>query len=80
MRIFGLDGPADPNDTTIGWSGVEIPGASKPFVIQVSKERDEVRQHVIAGNLSDETLAAITSKDVSTAQQDAAATPYAEVL
>jgi cysteinyl-tRNA synthetase len=60
--------------------GIEIPEVSKPFVFQVSKERDEVRQHAIAGNLSDETLAAITSKDVSTAQQDAGAAPYAEVL
>ena len=80
VRIFGLDGSADPNDATIGWSGIEIPEASKPFVFQVSKERDEVRQHAIAGNLSVEILAAITSKDVSTAQQDAAAAPYAEVL
>lgn len=72
VRVFGLDGSADPNDTTIGWSGIEIP--------EVSKERDKVRQHAIAGNLSDETLAAITSKGVSTAQQDAAAAPYAEVL
>jgi len=80
VRVFGLDGSADSNDTTIGWSGIEIPEASKPFVFQVSKERDEVQQHAIAGNLSDETLAAITSKDVSTPQQDAAAAPYAEVL
>lgn len=80
VRVFGLDGSADSNDTTIGWSGIEIPEASKPFVFQVSKERDEVRRHAIAGNLSDETLAAITSKDLSTPQQDAAAAPYAEVL
>ena len=69
VRIFGLDGSADPNDTTTGRSGIEIPKVSEPFVFQVSKERDEVRQHAISGSLSDETLAAITSKDVSTTKR-----------
>lgn len=39
-----------------------------------------MRQHAVAGNPSDETLAAITSKYVSIAQQDATAAPYTEIL
>ena len=31
VKIFGLDGSADPNDTTIGWSGIEIPKVSEPL-------------------------------------------------
>lgn len=80
VRIFGLDGSADPNDGGIGWSGTDIPSEAKEFVYAVSRERDEIRQHAIAGNLSDETLAAILTKDNPTQKQDAAAIPYAEVL
>ncbi|ORY19248.1 tRNA synthetases class I (C) catalytic domain-domain-containing protein [Clohesyomyces aquaticus] len=80
VRIFGLDGSADPNETTIGWSGIDIPTEAKPFVYAVARERDEVRQYAISGNLSDEVLSSIISKDKPAQQQDAAAIPYAEVL
>lgn len=80
VRIFGLDGSADPNDGGIGWSGVDIPSEAKEFVYAVSRERDEIRQHAIAGNLSDELLTAILSKDTPSQKQDAASVPYAEVL
>ena len=39
-----------------------------------------MRQHAIAGNLSDETLAAITSKGVSTAQQDEVLSKFQEEI
>jgi cysteinyl-tRNA synthetase len=80
VRIFGLDGSADPNDGSIGWSGIDIPTEAKEFVYAVSRERDEVRQHAIAGDLSDELLTSIVSKDKAATQQDAASVPYAEVL
>ncbi|OCK83114.1 hypothetical protein K432DRAFT_291807 [Lepidopterella palustris CBS 459.81] len=81
VRIFGLDGSADPNDGTVGWSGIDIPEEAKEFVYAVSRERDEVRQHAIAGNLSEEKLAAIVEKDFVKGQQnDKAAAPYVEVL
>ncbi|KAF2191879.1 cysteinyl-tRNA synthetase [Zopfia rhizophila CBS 207.26] len=80
VRIFGLDGSADPNDDSIGWSGTDIPAGAKEFVYAVSRKRDEVRQHAIAGDLSDEVLTSIISKDKPAQQQDAAAVPYAEVL
>jgi cysteinyl-tRNA synthetase len=80
VRIFGLDGSADPNDGGIGWSGTDIPSEAKEFVYAVSRERDEIRQHAIAGNLSDETLTGILSKDNPSKKQDAASIPYAELL
>lgn len=80
VRIFGLDGTADPTDSSLGWSGVEIPEVAKEFVFAASRERDEVRTHAIAKKLSDETLDAIIAKDTTAKLQDAAAVPYAEVL
>lgn len=80
VRVFGLDGSADPKDESIGWSGTDVPQEAKPFVYAVSRERDEIRQHAIAGDLSEEVLNAIISKDKPTQQQDAATVPYAQVL
>lgn len=80
LRIFGCDGSADPNDNGIGWSGVEIPAEAREFVHAASRERDEIRQHAIAGDLSEEVLTSIISKDKPAQLQDATAVPYAEVL
>jgi cysteinyl-tRNA synthetase len=80
VRVFGLDGSADPNDRGIGWSGIDIPAEAKEFVYAVSRERDEIRRHAIAGDLTDEVLTSILSKDKAAQQQDAAAIAYAEVL
>ncbi|KAJ4346405.1 cysteinyl-tRNA synthetase [Didymosphaeria variabile] len=74
LRIFGLDGKADPNDGGIGWSGIDIPEVSKEFVYAASRLRDEVRQRAIAkDDLSEETLNSVISKDKPSKQQDAAA-------
>jgi cysteinyl-tRNA synthetase len=57
-----------------------LAGGAKEFVYAVSRERDEIRQHAIAGDLTDEVLTSILSKDKAAQQQDAAAIVYAEVL
>ncbi|KAF2279887.1 uncharacterized protein EI97DRAFT_369035 [Westerdykella ornata] len=80
VRIFGLDGSADPHDGGIGWAGTDIPAEAKDFVYAASRERDEVRHHAIAGDLSPELLTSIISKDKPAAQQEGAAAPYAKVL
>ncbi|PVI04290.1 hypothetical protein DM02DRAFT_611552 [Periconia macrospinosa] len=80
VRIFGLDGNTSPDDLTIGWSGIDIPSEAKEFVYAVSRERDEIREHAKAGDLSEEVLSSILSKDKPAQQQNAAAIPYAEVL
>jgi cysteinyl-tRNA synthetase len=80
VRIFGLDGAVDPYDGGIGWTGIDIPSEAKEFVYAVSRERDEIRQHAIAGDLSDEVLESIFAQHKPAQQQDIAAVPYAEVL
>ncbi|KAF1962571.1 hypothetical protein CC80DRAFT_487996 [Byssothecium circinans] len=80
VRIFGLDGTVDVNDSSLGWSGIDIPTEAKEFVYAVSRERDEIREHAKAGDLSEEVLTSILSKDKPAQKQDAAAVPYAQVL
>jgi cysteinyl-tRNA synthetase len=79
VRIFGLDGSADPYDGGIGWAGTDIPSEAKEFVYAVSRERDEVRQHAIAGDLS-EKLEDILAQHKPAQKQEASALPYSEVL
>jgi cysteinyl-tRNA synthetase len=80
VRIFGLDGSADPYDGGIGWAGVDIPSEAKEFVYAVARERDEVRQHAIAGDLSGAVLEDILAQHKPAQKQDAIAVPYAQVL
>jgi cysteinyl-tRNA synthetase len=79
VRVFGLDGSADPWDGGIGWAGIDIPAAAKEHVYAVSRERDQVRQHAIAGDLN-EKLDSIIEQHTPAKQQDIEALPYAEVL
>jgi cysteinyl-tRNA synthetase len=80
VRIFGLDGTTSPDDQSLGWSGIDIPTEAKEFVYAVSRERDEIREHAKAGDLSEDLLTSILSKDKPATKQDAVAVPYAEVL
>jgi cysteinyl-tRNA synthetase len=80
VRIFGLDGSADPYDGGIGWAGVDIPSEAKEFVYAVSRLRDEVRQHAISGDLSGPVLEDILAQHKPTQDQGADTLPYAEVL
>jgi cysteinyl-tRNA synthetase len=80
VRIFGLDGSSDPWDGSIGWAGIDIPSAAKDFVYAVSRERDEVRQHAIAGDLTNSVLQSIIARHNPAQKQDIEAVPYAEVL
>ncbi|KAJ4314461.1 cysteinyl-tRNA synthetase [Neodidymelliopsis sp. IMI 364377] len=80
VRIFGLDGSADPYDGAIGWAGIDIPSEAKEFVYAAARERDEVRKHAVAGDLSGEVLESIIAQHKSAQQQEISALPYAEVL
>ncbi|MCJ1392746.1 hypothetical protein MMC18_005617 [Xylographa bjoerkii] len=44
VNIFGLNGLTSPKDDTIGWSGVSIPEAAKPYVYPLATVRDELRR------------------------------------
>ncbi|KAF2437064.1 hypothetical protein EJ08DRAFT_644594 [Tothia fuscella] len=53
VTIFGLDGIADPNDTSrIGWTGVEIPSPAQPYIYPLSHLRDEVRKQARSTDIS----------------------------
>jgi cysteinyl-tRNA synthetase len=80
VRIFGLDGSADPYEGAIGWAGVDIPSEAKEFVYAVARERDEVRQHAITGDLSGAVLEDILAQHKPAQKQDIAAAPFANVL
>lgn len=80
VRIFGLDGNADPYDGGIGWAGIDIPSEAKEFVYAAARDRDEVRKHAVAGDLSTTVLESIIAQHKPTQNQDPTALPYAQVL
>lgn len=43
VTILGLNGDARTNDGSIGWSGIDIPEASRPVVSALSQMRDRLR-------------------------------------
>lgn len=44
VNIFGLNGTASPDTNEIGWSGIDIPEAAKPYLYPLSSMRDSLRQ------------------------------------
>ena len=44
VNTFGLNGTASPNDTALGWSGIDIPEAAKSLIYPLSAFRDELRR------------------------------------
>ncbi|KAI9871071.1 MAG: hypothetical protein M1830_003477, partial [Pleopsidium flavum] len=46
VNIFGLNGTAAPNENEIGWSGIDVPEAAKPYLQPLSLLRDELRSIV----------------------------------
>lgn len=46
LNTFGLNGPATPSDTEIGWSGIDIPENAKQYLRSLSTLRDELRSTV----------------------------------
>lgn len=43
VNIFGLNSDAPPDSQFIGWSGINIPDAAKPYVESISQLRDKLR-------------------------------------
>ncbi|RDW82331.1 hypothetical protein BP6252_03443 [Coleophoma cylindrospora] len=56
ITIFGLNGNASPNTTTIGWEGVSIPIPAQPIIYSLSQIRDEVRRQARAKAVVPEAL------------------------
>ncbi|KAL8855685.1 MAG: hypothetical protein Q9178_007696 [Gyalolechia marmorata] len=49
VNMFGLNGAAQVDSQSIGWSGVHIPDYAKPFLTLISKVRDHIRQQAQTG-------------------------------
>lgn len=43
VNIFGLNGDAAIDSQSIGWSGIDIPDTTKPYIETISRLRDELR-------------------------------------
>ncbi|KAL1957054.1 hypothetical protein VTO42DRAFT_6431 [Malbranchea cinnamomea] len=44
VNIFGLNGASSPDSGEIGWEGIDVPEAAKPFLYPLSSMRDSLRQ------------------------------------
>jgi cysteinyl-tRNA synthetase len=66
ITIFGLNGSASPNTTTIGWEGVSIPTPAQPVVYRLSQIRDEVRRQARAKAVVPEVLEKLASQPPAT--------------
>jgi cysteinyl-tRNA synthetase len=79
VTIFGLNGKADPKDTSqIGWEGVQIPAAAQPFIYPLSQLRDEVRKQARAGSVSPDAIVELASAPLP-AKITAESKPYADI-
>lgn len=57
VNTFGLNGAAGPGDETIGWSGVDVPEAAKPYLESLSQLRDGLRRMA-------RTVKGLTTQDI----------------
>lgn len=62
ITIFGLNGTAPSNTTTIGWEGVSIPTPAQPVIYRLSQIRDEVRRQARAKAVEPEILEHLASQ------------------
>ena len=78
VKIFGLETDRTPG--TIGWSGLDIPDAAKPFVYPASKLRDELRQRAKSGALERDELVGLASESTASNEPATGASPFPEIL
>ncbi|KAL8821922.1 MAG: hypothetical protein Q9191_007216 [Dirinaria sp. TL-2023a] len=82
VNTFGLNENSTPDSALIGWSGVDVPEISKPFVTAISKIRDELRLKARSSSgLSTQEVKELESKlpDVK-ADEPAATALYQQTL
>ncbi len=81
INMLGLGDPASTD--RIGWSGIDIPEASKAHVYPLSKLRDELRQRTRSQGVTAEELLELCEHSEASGKgyvMDTAAAPYAQVL
>ena len=84
VTIFGLDPEGSLDDTErVGWSGLDIPAAAKPYVLPASQLRDQVRSLARSAALDHEAIAALADSIFplqSAAAASSASKPFEDVL
>lgn len=68
VTIFGLDPEGDlSNLDRIGWSGLDIPAAAKPYIYTASQLREKVRASAFSGSVDHAAIAKIADGITTTA-------------
>ncbi|KAI4282565.1 MAG: hypothetical protein L6R35_005378, partial [Caloplaca aegaea] len=88
VNMLGLNGPATISDSSIGWSGIDIPEYAKPYLTSISRLRDTLRQQARSSlDLDPERLKHIAASvppeggsSGSSVDASAAAVPYQQLL
>lgn len=83
LNIFGLNGNAKAESKELGWSGIDVPEPTKPYLYRLSQMRDSLREAAMNKALSRDSLDAIISSDTSAVgpeSKDAVAEPFQKLL
>lgn len=83
VNTFGLNGSASPEDTKIGWTGIDIQYEAKPYLSALSRLRDDLRQKARAADgLTVEKLQQINEsvRKVPDHQEADSSNPFGKVL
>ncbi|KAF2220700.1 tRNA synthetases class I (C) catalytic domain-containing protein [Elsinoe ampelina] len=78
INVFGLDSNPDPKQ--LGWSGIDIADAAKPYIYPLSSLRDEVRQQSIKGEIKDPIAASKVDPSLISSSPDMNGAPFHAVL
>lgn len=82
VNSFGLNGAASPDETKIGWTGIDIPEEARPYLLTLSNLRDNLREKARASKaLSVDALQQIHQLVVKTHDTpEGESNPYKKVL
>ncbi|KAF2115248.1 cysteinyl-tRNA synthetase [Lophiotrema nucula] len=81
VTILGLDAEGDlADENRVGWSGLEIPEAAKPYVHPASNLRDQVRSIAKSGSLDYTTIEKSADATSAPTSSNQSSQPYVQVL
>ena len=82
VNMLGLNGTASADTDEVGWRGIEIPEAAKPYVYPLSSMRDELRERARSKEgLSKEVVEVIVQKHSrDTTAVSGLARPFAKIF
>ncbi|PGH09417.1 cysteine-tRNA ligase [Polytolypa hystricis UAMH7299] len=82
VNIFGLNGTAGPDSAQIGWAGIDVPEAAKPYLYPLAAMRDSLRQAAKAKTaITGDMLESIVEKGTAApTEASEEAQPYQQLL